>query len=309
MNPNPLLKRLGLADTDRIVIFHADDIGMCHASLAAYEEMIDFGLLSSASTMVPCPWFSQTAAWCRENQDRYPHLDMGVHLTLTCEWTGFRWGPLSTRATESGLLDEDGYFPRTTQQVQEAASPGAARTESQMQLERALAAGIDVTHIDSHMGASFHFKFLLDYIQMAQQAMLPALIMRSTVDELRQNWGLTQETAAMVVGQLAMLEEQGFPTVDMITALPLGPSEEQLTNRLETAKAVLAELPPGVSYFIVHPSKDTPELRAITSSWPSRVADYELFVNEAFRQHVAASGIHVIGWRQVRALMRTMQGD
>ena len=268
MNPNPILKRLGLTDTDRAVIFHADDIGMCHASLAAYAEMVDFGLLSSAAVMVPCPWFLQTATYCSANQARYPHLDMGVHLTLTSEGAGYRWGPLSTRASESGLLDDEGYFPRTTQQVQEKATPAAVRMESQAQLDRALAAGIDVTHIDSHMGASFHPKFLTDYVQMAQQAAIPALILRSTIAQLQQRWGMTEEMAVTAARRITALEEQGFPTLDVVTALPLEPAAVPLENRLETAKATLAKLPSGVSYFIVHPSKDTPELRAITSNWP-----------------------------------------
>ncbi len=303
MNPNPILKRLGLTDTDRVVIFHADDIGMCHAALAAYEEMVDFGLLSSAAVMVPCPWFVQTAAWCRANQARYPHLDMGVHLTLTCEWTGYRWGPLSTRASESGLLDDEGYFPRGTKQVQETATAAAVQAESQAQLDRALAAGIDVTHIDSHMGASFHPKFLAAYVQMALQAAIPALLLRSSAAQLQQ-MGLAEEMAVTLAKQAIALETQGFPMLDAVKALPLNQPE----NRLDTAKAILAELPPGVSYVIVHPSKDTPELRAITESWPSRVADYELFTSEAFRRAVAASGIHVVGWRALRTLMQTPAG-
>ena len=79
MEPNPILKKLGYSNNDRLVIIHTDDIGMCHASVQAYSELVDFGLISSGATMVPCPWFPQVAMFCRQNTK----VDMGVHLPLT----------------------------------------------------------------------------------------------------------------------------------------------------------------------------------------------------------------------------------
>jgi predicted glycoside hydrolase/deacetylase ChbG (UPF0249 family) len=151
MDPNPLLRALGFAETDRVAIVHADDIGMCQASVAAFAELADAGLVTSGAVMMPCGWAPAAAAWARA----HPATDIGVHLTLTSEWDAYRWGPLSTRDPASGLLDADGYFPRTTAAVQ-AADPEAATRELEAQVARALAAGIDVTHVDTHMGAVNH---------------------------------------------------------------------------------------------------------------------------------------------------------
>jgi hypothetical protein len=101
MDPNPVLRKLGFADDDRVVIIHADDIGMCQATMSAFADLVDFGLISSGAVMVPCPWFPQAAAYCRQ----HPLVDLGVHLTLTSEWDGYRWGPVSTRDPASGLID------------------------------------------------------------------------------------------------------------------------------------------------------------------------------------------------------------
>src|SRR5512137_730397 len=148
MHPNPVLRKLGLADDDRAVIIHTDDIGMCQASLAAFADLVDFGLISSGATMVPCPWFPEVAAYCRA----HPSVGLGVHLTLTSEWDSYRWGPISTRDPASGMIDDDGYFYRRSEPVQECADPEAVLVELQAQVERALKAGIDVTHVDTHMG-------------------------------------------------------------------------------------------------------------------------------------------------------------
>ena len=104
---------------DRVVIIHTDDIGMCQASVSAFEELWEAGIITSGATMVPCPWFLDAARLCRTS----PDIDMGVHVTLTSEWETYRWGPISTRDPASGLLDSDGYFFRTSEDFQASGDP------------------------------------------------------------------------------------------------------------------------------------------------------------------------------------------
>ncbi|MCP4751988.1 MAG: ChbG/HpnK family deacetylase [Proteobacteria bacterium] len=296
MGPNPVLKKLGLAETDRVAVFHADDIGMCQASVSAYGDLVDFGLISAASIMVPCPWFPAAADFCR--QADHDRLDMGVHLTLTSEWQESRWRPLSTCDPASGMTDEAGFFHAETEAVRKQADPNAVGKEIRAQVECALAAGIDVTHIDSHMGGLFHPKFSQDYVELGFQNRVPAFLLRRDEAGLRE-LGVGSETAKALATQTRELEERGFPMLDHVYLLPLGPDDVTL----EQARKALDDLPPGITYFIIHPSKDTPELRALASDWPSRVAHYRLFTDEALRKHVETSGIQVIGYRALRDLM------
>jgi predicted glycoside hydrolase/deacetylase ChbG (UPF0249 family) len=296
MKPNPALAKLGFSNTDRVVIIHTDDIGMCHASALAFSELIDFGLISSGATMVPCSWFPHVAAFCQ----KIPKTDMGVHLTLTSEWDYYRWGPLSSRSTDSGMLDNEGYFYRTSEEVQANGDPSAIQKELQAQINQALSAGIDVTHIDTHMSTVAHPKFIGGYIQLAAQFGLPFLFPRQDIIGYQQ-LGMDAETASFAVGFIDQLEEQGIPLIDNVAGLYL----DQPDNRLDQAKQALNILPPGITHFIIHPSKDTPELRAITPDWRSRVADYETFSNEKLLQHIITLGIHVIGYRPLKELMNS----
>lgn len=295
MIPNPYLKKVGFTDEDRVVILHADDIGMCHAGLAAYRELVEFGLLSSAATMAPCPWFPATAVACHALAPTHPHLDMGVHLTLTSEWDGCRWGPISTREAASGLLDEEGYFHRLTQPFQEHGRPEAVAAEVEAQLQQVLAAGIDVTHLDSHMGSIFHPQYLPAYIELAQKHHIPAFLLRWQAHNLMVQ-GVAGEAAQAFSQWLYELEGGGFPLLDSIFMMPL----DSHKNRLEIARQWLQGLDAGIHYFLIHPCVDTPEVRALAPDWRARVADYELFINEAWRETVAASGVQVIGWRALR---------
>jgi hypothetical protein len=295
---NPLLKKLGLGENDRAVILHADDIGMCQATLSAYADAVDFGLLSSASVMVPCPWFQAAAEYCRDQ----PDLDVGVHLTLTSEWSGYRWGPLSTRDPSSGLLDEQGYFHAGAKPVQSSAPKDRVTLELRTQIERALEAGIHVTHIDAHMFAVIP-TFLDVYFRLAQQYGLPAAAYRASAERWDVNQlhggGYSQETVREMAHRLEETEERGLPLLDGWFWV----SDDHIDNRLEMAKAALDRLPPGITYFLFHPAKDTPELRQIAPDWRMRVGDYELLIDPDFRDYVHQSPIQVLDWRTIASAM------
>lgn len=295
MKPNPVLKKLGFSNDDRVVIIHTDDIGMCQASVDAFAEMVDFGLISSGAVMVPCPWFLEAAEFAVS----HPEADMGAHLTLTSEWQTYRWGPISTRDPESGLMDEQGFFHRRSEGVWDHADPEAVQVELEAQVSRALAAGINLTHIDTHMGSVAHPKFISSYIQLAMKYSLPLMIPRMDVPAIMALQHVDEQTAQMLAGTLQSLEEMGLPLLDGISGLEL----EHADGRFDQAREALLALKPGVTHFIIHPSKDTPELRHITPSWDCRVADYETFTSNATRELIRNEGIQVIGYRALKELM------
>jgi len=295
MKPNPVLRKLGLADNDRAVIIHVDDVGSCQAANAAYSDLVDFGLITSAAVMVPCPWFPQAAAFCRA----HPDADMGVHLTLTSEWDEYRWSPISTRDVTTGLLDEEGYFYRRQPPVQERADPEAVYVELMSQIERAIAAGIDPTHIDSHMGTLAHPKFIPIYVRLALEYRLPpSILIRGNEDSYREA-GI--EMALIWRKVVDELESQGVPLLDHVAGMPLDKPE----NRLETAKQLLTAFPVGITHLYLHPCHDTPELRAAMPDWRDRVGDYEIFQQEELHQFIRNQGIHMIGNRVLRDMMQS----
>lgn len=295
MTPNPIMRRLGLRDDDRAAIIHLDDVGMCQATLTACADLFDFGLVSSASVMVPCGWFPAAAAFCRA----HPEVDMGVHITLTSEWDSYRWGPISTADPASGLIDAEGYFHRTREAAQAHGDPQAAAAEMAAQVARALAAGVDVTHIDTHMGTVAHVRFAAAYVHTARRHNLPAMISRWGAGRLQQERGVDDVTAQTTGALVQRLEEAGFPLVDHVDGMPL-----EGDKPLALALAKFAALQPGLTHFILHAAADTPELRAITPDWPARVADYALFTSPALRDFIRDQGIHVIGYRALRDLLR-----
>lgn len=297
MTPNPFLKKLGFSETDRAVIIHTDDIGMCHAALQAFKDLWAFGTITSAAVMVPCPWFPATAQTCRAN----PEIDMGVHATLNAEWESYRWGPVSTREQASGLLDADGYFHQWHQAVYDHANPQAVEKEVNAQIERALAAGIDVTHVDSHMGTIMSPLFIQSYIQAAANRLLPNMLPRPDAQGVEM-MGIHETEMQAYAPVIQQLENMGLPLLDGMLSMPLNEPDEQ--KQMEIAKDLLGNLPVGFTHFILHPSIDTAELRAIAPDWESRVANYNVFMSDELKKFIESQDIKLIGYRQIRNAMR-----
>ena len=294
MIPNPFLKKLGFSNNDRVVIIHTDDIGMCHASVQAFKDLWNFGTITSGATMVPCPWFPAVVQMCKEN----PEIDMGVHATLNAEWESFRWGPISTRDSSSGLMDEAGYFHQWHPAVYANAKPDAVEAEVNAQVERALTAGIDVTHVDSHMGTILHPNFIESYVRAAATRQLPNLL--PTLEAVGWNVMANQEQKTVYAPVVEKLQAMDLVMLDGILGMPL----EHDHDHIGVAKQLFGEAPVGITHLIFHPSIDTPELRAIAPDWPARVANYNAFMSDELKKFIESEDVKLIGYRAIRDAMR-----
>lgn len=298
MQINPLLSRLGYPPDARLVVFHADDVGMCHGSNLAYAELSAAGVVKTGSVMVPCPWSPETLALVRAN----PLLDLGVHLTLNSEWEGYRWGPISTRDGASGLLDDQGYFWRRPPALLEHMDTRAAVAEMRAQIERVWMAGVDFTHIDTHMGAAMTQPLVETYVALGFEYGVPVLLPRRIDDYLRGlGMGLVDE--ATWLAWAAAIEERGMPLVDYFRITP-GYDTQEEGGRAELYEQMLAGLPPGVTYFSLHPNApgDIETITPERAHW--RTFEYDYFRSQRLRDFLAAQGIVPIGYREIRDVMR-----
>lgn len=154
------------------VVIHVDDVAMCHGASAAFVELSRRGAVSAGSVMVPCPWSSGILETAAED----PTLDLGVHLTLNAEHRHYRWGPTGTHSRAAGLVDDDGYLWRSVAEVRAHAHPDAVEAEWRAQIDRALATGADITHLDTHMGSALAPEWCERYVGLGTEYGLPVLI-------------------------------------------------------------------------------------------------------------------------------------
>jgi predicted glycoside hydrolase/deacetylase ChbG (UPF0249 family) len=295
--PSSLAERLGFDATDRVAVVHADDIGMCHAAnLGAFQALRE-GIATCGSIMVPCPWFQEAVELAKAG----PELDLGVHLTLNAEWPHYRWGPVAGRSAVPSLLDEQGFLPRTSIETVQRARPDEVEVELRAQVEMALEAGIDVTHLDGHMGTVFFPPFLESYRKLAEEFRLPVFAVRPDPQELAAR-GLQGATEILnwLVGSLAA---EGFPVLDHFDADSLdfeaGQGAEHNRRRIEGLRT-------GVNYLICHPAQGGEELSSITpESAHQRDFERTFYGGEAGARALEAAGVKRVGMRALRDLLRS----
>ncbi|HID57351.1 TPA: ChbG/HpnK family deacetylase [Candidatus Poribacteria bacterium] len=288
-----LAERLGYPSDARLLIIHADDVGMCHSVNEATMKALEAGIVTSGSIMVPCPWFPEIAAYCRE----HPQLDLGIHVTLTSEWKYYRWRPASPMDQVPGLVDEEGYLWRSVEDVVKHASPEEVEREIRAQIRRAIDFGIKPTHIDTHMGtvyASPHF--FKAYCKVAEEFGIPPMILSPNSDIARRRAG--EPVIASIFGMLRSLNLR-FPMLDDLVT---GVATTEIERRREEYKEVIRNLKPGVTQVILHLGLDRPEMRAITSSWLARYNDFLIFTDEEMRRFIEEQGVKLIGWKEIKAL-------
>jgi predicted glycoside hydrolase/deacetylase ChbG (UPF0249 family) len=198
-------------------------------------------------------------------------------------------------------MDGSGYFHQWHQAVYDHARPEEVEKEVNAQIERALAAGIDVTHVDSHMGTIMSPLFVQSYIQAAASRLLPGMLPRLTARGIGM-MGVGEEEQVAYMPIMQMLESMGLPLLDGLLSMPL--NEPDKAKQMEIARELLGDLPQGITHFILHPSIDTPELRALAPDWESRVENYNVFMSDELKMFIEREDFRLIGYRALRDAMR-----
>src|SRR5260221_9547248 len=278
-----LAEKIGSSRDSKLLIVHADDVGVTHSVNAATIKALDTGLVNSASIMVPCPWFPEIADYARS----HPDLDFGLHLTLTSERVYYRWGPVASADKVPSLVDENGYFHHDWEQNQHV-NPKDVEVELRAQIKRALAMGVRPTHLDSHQyRLIMNGKELFDVmLRVAHEYKLPVFVTR--------DWFAEHPYLQASLGPGDIVLDH------TVTIEPEVPPEKWAEFYLTALK----NLQPGVTEFVIHPGFDDEELRAATrerSTWGSawRQRDFDFFTSEQFRQVLAEQKIKLITWREL----------
>ena len=286
--PTPTLaERLGFKVSDRVLIVNGDDVGMSHAANAATIDALENGLMTSATIMVPCPWFPEIAAYAKA----HPNSDFGLHLTHTSEWKTYRWGPVASKSDVPGLVDPDGYLWPDIMSVYKNSTPEQAEREARAQIKKALAAGVDVTHLDSHMGAlQFDDRYFQVYRRLAKEFDVP---LRMGSQEILAGAGGGHQRAQLDADRII------YPDYLVHGGRKKGESVKDYWKRN------LRDLKPGVTELYIHAALAGEEMQSITNSWQERATEHELFTKDAeIRELLNSLGVKRVGFRALRDLQR-----
>jgi predicted glycoside hydrolase/deacetylase ChbG (UPF0249 family) len=281
------------------VVIHEDDVGMTHGANAAFAELFDFGTCSSGSVMVPCPWFPEAA----ETAARRPDLDLGVHLTLTSEQAPYRWRPLTAPPKSAGLTDALGYFWPDVPTARKA-HPDAVEAELRAQIEAALAAGIDVTHFDAHMGTVQMPEFIRIYRRLGHEYRVPVLLVKDLSRYNPASYAGPVDSKAYEA-EIATARAEGDPIFDIVYETLWQRTVDVVTDYY---RSIFADIPEGLTFLSMH--FNTPGDFETVNLWSSRfrTEEYALFKTPLIKEWIAEFGLEVVGMRGLRSLLPEGEG-
>lgn len=273
----PLAERLGYAPDARLVILNCDDLGSSHSANVACLEALESGVATSATLMVPCPWAPEAAEMAKGK-------DVGVHLTLTAEYPTYKWPSLTGAKS---LHDDAGHLPATAAEVWARADLADVRRELKAQIDQALAWGVDVTHLDSHMGVNqTEPRYYALYLELAEEYRLPVRMAGRNAE-----------------GQLGFPARA--PAAERGVAHPDDFFFRWKSSTAELMQERVPKLRPGVTEFLAHPVLDGPELRGYDlDAAQVRVDDHACMTSPVIAALLDAQKIERISFRPLRDLQR-----
>jgi chitin disaccharide deacetylase len=283
--PKSTQERLGYPKNAKLVIIHADDLGVSHSENAASLSSLEIGCVSSASVMVPCPWFPEIALYAKEHPDH----DLGLHITLTSEWKDYKWGSITPHSKVPGLINKNGFLYSSADSVLRSASGAEVEEETRNQVLRAIRFGLTPTHLDAHMFTTLNsVDFLKVYIKIGREFKIPVFIPRFLEDRLHIKLETVVSDKEVIVDNVITMLSEDYK---------IGPTNFYANS--------IRNMKPGLNYFIIHTAYDTDEMRAVTTGfndWGSawRQQEYDFFSSPECNKLLKESNIFVVSWKEMR---------
>jgi predicted glycoside hydrolase/deacetylase ChbG (UPF0249 family) len=283
-----LAQKLGYPKDSKLLIIHADDAGLSHSENQATIKALQSGSVNSYSIMVPCPWFYEMATFAKNN----PNYDCGVHLTLTCEWDNYKFGPVLPACEVPSLVDQNGYFYKTRKEFKNKAKPEEIKKELTAQIERAIQFGIRPSHLDSHMCSVGVTPQILEiYKELGKTYNLPVFINKHFVESI----SLSDE-------------KYNFENTLLADTLLIGHFDDFEKGDLEKSyKKALDSITSGFNIFLLHPAFDDSEMQGITIHHPNfgsawRQIDFDYFTSPDCKTKLKENNIQLITWKEIAGI-------
>ena len=280
-----IAEKLGYPKDSKLLIIHSDDLGVAHSVNSATFKAMQAGSVNSGSIMVPCPWFSEVAAYAKEN----PKADLGLHLTLTSEWKHYKWGPVTPASSVPGLVNKNGFLYSSADSVVMFASPAEVEQEIRNQVKKSIQMGIDPTHLDAHMGTAFSSPgFLKAYIKVGQEFNIPVMLGH----QLGNVFGFKLDS--LITPSMVLVDY-------VITAMP--PDYKNKMKNYYTS--VLNGLKPGLNCLLIHTAYDDEEMKGVSIDHPDwgaawRQEDFDFFTSDTCKELLKKNNIVLVTWREIR---------
>ncbi|MDF2720779.1 MAG: ChbG/HpnK family deacetylase, partial [Paenibacillus sp.] len=234
----------------KYLIMNCDDFGQCSSVNNAIMHLLEERKVSSATIMPPAPAFAEAAEWVRKR----PQYNIGLHLTLTSQFSGWRWKSLTNLPS---LHDETGHMHRTVEDFEHYALAKDVRAEIRAQFQAVKKAGLNIVHVDNHMGSLYGIatgRNQLAYVLMlCSMRGMPFRLFRRTIDKDKVEDSIPDSDKPLTQ-VVALADVLGVGIPDYMLSHPYHMKEGETYDKFKKSMIEnIYVLPEGVSETYIHP--------------------------------------------------------
>jgi len=272
----------------KFLMIHADDAGLSTSENRATIEALQNGSVTSYSMMVPCAWFYEMANFALKN----PQFDYGIHLTLTCEWKNYKFGPVLSPNQVPSLVDTNGHFYKNRKLFKENARVEEVEKELSAQIEKALNLGLKPSHLDCHMySVAVSPEILSVYKGLGEKYGIPVLLSKELMNFVGYDAETVIEDGDLLVDRVYVGEYKFF----------------EQGNLKKFYNDILDNLQSEFTIILIHPAFDTDEMKSITEDHPNfgsewRQLDFDYFTSKECKSKIKKNAIELVSWREIKKL-------
>jgi len=281
-----IAQKLGYNKEDKLLIIHADDVGLSSSVNRASFKALKEGSVNSASIMMTCEKISEVSEFSKKN----PDFDFGIHLTTTSEWKYYKWDGVLESIKIPSLINKNGNLHENIKLVTLKADPKELKKELQAQIDLAKSMEINISHIDSHEGALFfNTEFFKVYLELAKENRLAVFVPSLVTAQFDKNY--KQPDNLVVIDNLYMAEN----------GMNINDFENFYID-------ILNDLKPGLSQILVHLGYDNEEMKKITIDHPNfgskwRSVDLNVVSSDKFKNTLIKNNIKLVNWKEIQSVL------
>jgi chitin disaccharide deacetylase len=285
----------------RRLIVNADDFGLTYGVNRAIIEAHQHGIVTSATLMAN----GEALTHAVELASSAPQLSIGCHVVLV------DGSPVSNAAKVSSLLagEQSSRFRTAISDFALHCLRGKLiaseiEAETTAQIRKLQAAGIAVSHLDTHKHTHLFPQVLNPLLKAAQNCGL--LAVRNPAEPIRlakvatdpglwKRWAQVRVLNRLASNFRAAVKDAGMVTPDgSLGVVITGVMDERLL------KAIVDRIPDGTWELVCHPGYNDEDLDRIdTRLRASRPKELELLKSTAIREELEKNGVQLISYREL----------
>jgi chitin disaccharide deacetylase len=284
----------------RRLIINADDFGLTPGVNRAIVECHAHGIVTSATLMANADGFADAVRLSQST----PQLSIGCHVVLVDGSPLLGPAQISTLLAKSNRGFHEGISQFGLRALRRQLHSQEIEAETTAQIRKLCAAGIPVTHLDTHKHAHIFPQVLEGLVRAARACGIRAmrnpfgpLGMLQVVDRpaLWMRWFKVAALQGLAEQFRTLVKNVGMLTPDgTVGIVPTGALDERLF------RFMIERLPKGTWELVCHPGYNDADLRGLrTRLRDSRERELRILTSGASRDLIARCGVEVISYRDL----------